>query len=91
MSTRITQSLVDRFHHAYEKKPSGCWEWQKSKNSGYGQINVDGTPMLAHRLSWMIHKGPIPDGLLVCHRCDNPPCVNRTIAGIQRYETRRNG
>jgi hypothetical protein len=58
---------------------SGCWEWGASTNGkGYGQINVGGRgrPLLAHRVSWELMNGPIPDGLLVLHKCDNPPCVN---------------
>lgn len=54
---------------------SDCWEWLGSFNvNGYG---VYGKPKrMAHRLSWEHYNGPIPDGMLVCHRCDNPPCVN---------------
>lgn len=55
---------------------SGCWLWIGCVNAhGYGRLNVDGTDVqLAHRVSWVIHRGAIPDGL--CHKCDTPPCVN---------------
>lgn len=58
-----------------------CWIWMGSINNGYGYGSVGGSKKLgtrrmqAHRLSWILHHGPIPDGLLVCHKCDNPPCV----------------
>lgn len=62
-------------------KSDGCWLWRASKNNkGYGQILVEKTPKhivkLAHRVSWEIHNGPIPDGLGVLHACDTPLCVN---------------
>lgn len=55
-----------------------CWIWTASlKQSGYGQFQITrrGNIESAHRVSWTIHYGPIPDGLSVLHRCDNPPCV----------------
>jgi hypothetical protein len=58
------------------KKSDGCWEWTASTGShGYGQINIDGKPVTAHRLSWEITNGPIPDDMKVCHKCDNRKCV----------------
>lgn len=53
----------------------GCWEWTRARNSGgYGTfVYPDG--QLAHRFSWIVSFGPIPDGLDVLHKCDNPPCV----------------
>lgn len=61
--------------------PDECWEWvSKAKHwFGYGRIGSGGwfgPCRLAHRVSWEIHHGPVPDGLFVLHRCDNPPCVN---------------
>lgn len=56
---------------------SSCWVWTGGKcNHGYGQIKIDGKDRMAHRVSWNIHFGEIPDKLLVCHKCDNPECVN---------------
>jgi hypothetical protein len=73
-------TLADRFW-AKVSKSDGCWEWQASiANSGYGQVFlawVDGasTVGLAHRVSWELHFGHIPDGMWVLHRCDNQRCV----------------
>lgn len=57
-----------------------CWRWTASTTSfGYGQLNPgwrNAAPVRAHRVSWEIHNGPIPAGLDVLHRCDNPPCSN---------------
>ena len=58
-----------------------CWEWNASRNSfGYGQLTIVGPngkrPRTTHRLSWELHVGPIPEGMCILHRCDNPPCVN---------------
>jgi len=65
---------------------SGCWLWCGEVNpKGYGRVTLvlngrtgrgAARRLMAHRLSYEQHKGPIPAGLLVLHRCDNPPCVN---------------
>jgi len=65
------------FRASFADTENGCSEWQHSKNgSGYGQCNRFGSGSgLAHREMWILEKGPIPDGLLVLHHCDNPPCA----------------
>jgi hypothetical protein len=68
-------SAMERFV-AYVQKTSGCWLWTASLTStGYGQMMVHGKKQKAHRVSWEIHHGPIPDGMCVCHACHNPRCV----------------
>lgn len=52
--------------------PNACWEWQGARDSfGYGQARE-----ATHRTAWALTHGPIPSGMCVCHRCDNPPCCN---------------
>lgn len=56
-----------------------CWEWTANKNNkGYGMFRPGGTAnkILAHRFSYEINVGPVPKGKVVCHKCDNPSCVN---------------
>jgi hypothetical protein len=55
---------------------TGCWLSQNSGPHGYAQIKIGGRATLAHRASWENHRGPIPDGLWVLHRCDTPACCN---------------
>jgi hypothetical protein len=74
-----TLSIAERFEQKYIPEPnSGCWLWLGAPNqAGYGELRLSTKDsVLAHRLSYELAKGPIPDGLCVCHRCDNPPCVN---------------
>jgi hypothetical protein len=58
-----------------DTSPTGCWLWTGGKNHGYGRISFNGKNFLAPRIAWEFTNGPIPDGLDVLHRCDNPPCV----------------
>lgn len=72
-----TPGLAVRFWEKVVRRgPDDCWEWAASRHTkGYGQI-LDGTLRKAHRVSWELANGPVPDGMFVCHTCDNPPCVN---------------
>lgn len=56
---------------------TGCWIWQAGfQPNGYGRFKLPGKNATAHRASWELHKGAIPSGLFVLHRCDRPACVN---------------
>lgn len=75
---RIYKDRVAAFWHFVDKTqhPQGCWLWTGSKLAdGYGRIKFQEQAIKAHRLSWIIHFGEIPNGLLVCHHCDNRLCV----------------
>lgn len=73
----LDQELVDRFHSMHTTG-DGCWSWLGALDrDGYGRMRVGGRKTLrAHRLAWEIETGRPPGSLLVCHHCDNPPCVN---------------
>lgn len=75
MSERFRQRFLARV-----TRPSddGCWMWLGTKTAGgYGQAyGSDRKRYYAHRLAYMMFRGPIPDGMMVCHRCDVPSCVN---------------
>lgn len=53
-----------------------CWEWKDGKRSGYGRLYHRGKYYSAHRISWHLHYGSIPEGMCICHHCDNKGCVN---------------
>ncbi|MGN7818814.1 HNH endonuclease signature motif containing protein [Chitinophaga sp. 22536] len=69
---------MKRFWEKIEKKKVGCWKWKASTRgkTGYGAFKYKGKVIDAHRFSYILHKGYIPEGFLVCHICDNRLCVN---------------
>ena len=75
-SVRMTSQ--ERFEAKFVKgKEDDCWNWLSTKlRTGYGRFLLDGRQQLAHRVAYQTYIGDIPDGICVCHRCDNPSCVN---------------
>ena len=67
--------VVKKFWDMVNKSDLGCWLWGDTKTKNYGFLKVDALIFRAHRISWMLNVGPIPQGQWVLHKCDNPPCV----------------
>ena len=72
------RSVASRFWQYVDKKSeTDCWNWKGAKSElGYGRLNVNRSPLYAHRLSWELHKGELAATAYVLHCCDNPSCVN---------------
>ena len=72
------QELIERFNDNYMPvTESGCWIWMLDcDQNGYGKISIKNKAYYAHRVSWELHNNSIPKGMFVCHKCDNPSCVN---------------
>lgn len=73
------KTAVERFWPKVDSSggPDACWPWTASTTEhGYGRFSIPNGWTVASRFAWEIEHGPIPDGLLALHHCDNPPCVN---------------
>jgi hypothetical protein len=71
------RNMVKHFWERYRVADNGCWEWIGAKTcGGYGRVMFEGKFSLAHRVAWILTNGPIPDGFMACHHCDNPGCIN---------------
>lgn len=73
----LPKTILERFNQKYKVAESGCWEWTAGKNKkGYGTFAVGDKGTVANRVSYTLFIGNLENGMLVCHKCDNPSCVN---------------
>jgi hypothetical protein len=69
--------IAERFWSKVEiMQPDDCWIWTGAIVKKYGEFAMNGKIQSAHRVSWQLTSGTIPEGMNVLHHCDNPPCVN---------------
>jgi len=77
MSMSFRSDPVKDFHSLYSVSDNGCWEWTGLiMTCGYGRTTLNGNHIKAHRLSYTLFNGKIPEGMFVCHKCDNRRCIN---------------
>lgn len=87
----LSQKQKDKFWARVDKSAGDncCWPWTKGrcKKRGYGKVNYKNRQYKSHRIAYMLSIGPISDGLLICHHCDNPPCCNPSHLYQGNYKT----
>lgn len=78
--------LKNHFNKHVIKNKEGCWGWKGSPSKKYKALRFNDKAILAHRASYILHHGPIPKGLCVCHKCDNPSCTNPEHLFLGTYQ-----
>lgn len=78
MLEQLTLEILERYWPKIDLSDlDGCWPWMAGRlHWGHGAFTINAKMERAHRVMWVLHYGEIPQGLCVCHQCDNPPCCN---------------
>jgi hypothetical protein len=78
LTEKTLENLKKRFWKKIDiRNRNDCWEWTGTiSDEGYGRMGFNYLHILAHRAAWFFTYGEIPNGLLVCHKCDNRLCCN---------------
>ncbi len=77
----LTSLQITRFWSRVDKSggPDACWPWTAAQSgNGYGAFQTSTRQEASHRVAWTLKHGAIPDGLFICHHCDNPLCCNES-------------
>jgi hypothetical protein len=90
MNPNVQKAVRKLTAHLTEDPETGCWNWSGTTVGGYGLITINGKRIRAHRLSYILGRGPIPRAVDVHHRCRNPKCCNwKHMEALTRSEHAR--
>lgn len=91
LTSEYRDALIKRFM-AKVNKTDTCWLWTGAKRckEGYGQIKINGRRYITSRVSYYLWVGALADDILVCHHCDNPPCIRPDHLFLGTHQDNRN-